>query len=344
MTSVDSGVETENDSNDSSIVQHENQHATVVATAATNSQVAVEDLASLAIMDARCFNPHWTVDTTFCSVMERYNFDENRQASLASQDPDRKWLHVNRILKMNLPMYTLHCERPIGDRILKPPKSGNHHAFNLLADRVAHRKLRQRKFNCGWADWRTTISERRMRVAAATNDIDTVKELLENDVTPNNHDAQGRTPLHHAVCRGYTEIVSLLLGYGADPNQRDRIGNTPLHLAAVTSKISIVTLLLAAGTDVLSSDRHGYNPLQLAQAKLKMLQSYKEEGLVSIKDEMRNIVRMLMVYLHKQKNMGEQIEALNNICSRLSLSDTSDQVQDDVKDLLANLETLDIKS
>lgn len=140
-------------------------------------------------------------------------------------------------------------------------------------------------------------------------------------------------------------MVRLLLEHGADPNQRDRIGNTPLHLAAVTSKISVVTLLLASGTDVSLIDYQGFNPLHLAQAKLKILQSYKETGsMVNIKEEMHSIVEMLMTYLTKQKNMNDQIETLNNFCSRLSLSSTSDEVQDDVKDLLANLETLDITS
>lgn len=151
--------------------------------------------------------------------------------------------------------------------------------------------------------------------------------------------------MHNILCRrGYTDMVRLLLENGADPNRRDCIGNTPLHLAAVTCKISVVTLLLTAGTDVLSLDQHGYNPLQLAQTKLKMLQNCDDEDMVKIQEEMHNIVSMLLVYLQKQSNMQEQVEALSNFCSRLSLSSTSDQVQDDVKDLLANIDALNITS
>lgn len=137
-------------------------------------------------------------------------------------------------------------------------------------------------------------------------------------------------------------MVLLLLKYGANPNKRDCIGNTPLHLAAVTSKISVVTLLLTAGTDILLLDHYGYNPLQLAQTKLKMIQVSNNEDMEKMKTEMHSIVEMLVAYLQKQTNMRDQVETLSNFCSRLSLSNTSDQVQDDVKDLLANIESLSI--
>lgn len=184
----------------------------------------------------------------------------------------------------------------------------------------------------------------RMRRAAATNNIDMMKELLRNQ-TPNCFDDQGRTPLHYAACRGYTEMVRILLENGADPNQRDCIGNTPLHLAAVTSKISVVTLLLKAGTDVCLLDKYGYNPLQLALTKLKLFQNNRSGDMVKIKEEMHLVVDMLMVYLKKQKkNTQNEVEMLSDFCSRLSLSNTADQVQSDVNDLLTNINTLNISS
>lgn len=139
-------------------------------------------------------------------------------------------------------------------------------------------------------------------------------------------------------------MVRILLENGANPNQRDSIGNTPLHLAAVTSKMSVVTLLLGAGTNIHLLDKNGYNPLQLALGKLKMYQSYKGD-MVKVKEEMRHIVNMLMVYFQKQqKNTQIEMEMLSNFCSRLSLSNTSDQVQSDVKDLLTNINALNITS
>lgn len=140
-------------------------------------------------------------------------------------------------------------------------------------------------------------------------------------------------------------MVRILLENGANPNQCDCIGNTPLHLAAVTSKISVVTLLLGAGTDVHQSDKYGYNPLQLALTKLKLFQNYKSEDMIKVKEEMRDVVDMLMMYFKKQqKNTQNEVEMLSDFCSRLSLSNTSDQVQSDIKDLLTNINALSITS
>ncbi|XP_032677840.1 poly [ADP-ribose] polymerase tankyrase-2-like isoform X2 [Odontomachus brunneus] len=364
MASVDSGVETGNDSNDSSIVQHESQHATTIVSpvataanisAATIGQDAVDEVASVAITDTcksnetflpspsylMTFKPHWPVDRTLCSVSDHCKLHTLGETSLAAHDTEHKW-HRSHILMR----YERTYRRRIRELKLKTVRGYNRlpmeeYSRLLLPERGASYNLRLQS-EC--VEWRKPLNERRMRLAAATNDVDTVKELLRNNVSPNNHDVEGRTPLHHAACRGYSEIVHLLLAHGADPNKRDRIGNTPLHLAAVTSKISVVTLLLAAGTNVRLIDQYGFNPLHLAQAKLKMLQNCKYGSMVNVKEEMHSIVGMLMTYFNKQKNMKEQIETLNNFCSRLSLSNTSDQVQDDVKDLLANIKALDITS
>lgn len=184
--------------------------------------------------------------------------------------------------------------------------------------------------------------ERRIRVAVVTNNTIMIKQLLNSGVSLNEADEQGRTPLHLASCSGYTELVRLLLEHGADPNRRDCMGNTPLHLAAVTGKTSVVTLLLNAGTDLLSLDKKGYNPLQLAQKKLKLLQYCKGDDMLRIREEVQNVKDMLLAYSQKQKDTHKKMDTLSNICSRLTLSNESDQIQDDIENLLANLNTFSI--
>ncbi|MED6263652.1 hypothetical protein CHARACLAT_006668, partial [Characodon lateralis] len=85
---------------------------------------------------------------------------------------------------------------------------------------------------------------KRMREAANSNDIDTVRKFLQDDIDPCAADDKGRTALHFSSCNGNDGIVQLLLSYGADPNQRDSLGNTPLHLAACTNHVPVITTLL----------------------------------------------------------------------------------------------------
>ena len=144
-------------------------------------------------------------------------------------------------------------------------------------------------------------------------------------------------------------MVHLLLKYGANPNMRDYIGRTPLHLAIVMQNISVVTLLLNAGTDVLLTDFNGHTPLQLAQSQLRLMQFQNASAdMNTIRGELHNIKAMILAYLrkkHKIKNsLPVQVELLSNICSRLSLSNTSNQIQDDIKDLLDNINSLSLKN
>ncbi|XP_054000185.1 ankyrin repeat domain-containing protein 54-like [Hylaeus anthracinus] len=337
MTSVDSGVETGNDSNDSFIVQHENLSSDQIANVSsaivttTSGEKGIHenepttfriDFASLD------FRPPITSYSTF----ENFNYTRDTQSSspTSSIGPVAR---SSKVLEFGFPrMYNV-------DRLSI--------CMELLKSKYYYHKKRRFCKSFRTRHYVTCIDpfiERKMRLAAAINNTMMVRRLLISGVSPNNHDAKGRTPLHFASCRGYTEMVQILLEHGADPNQCDCVGNTPLHLAAVTCQISVVTLLLKAGADILSLDQHGYNPLQLAQTKLKLLQNCKGESMLRVKEEVHNIVNMLLAYLQKQKDAHEKVETLSSFYSRLSLSNTSDQVQDDVKDLLANLDALSITS
>lgn len=55
--------------------------------------------------------------------------------------------------------------------------------------------------NPSWKVYFGSLSERKMRLAAATNNIEMIQRLLLTGVSPNNDDEQGRTPLHLASCR-----------------------------------------------------------------------------------------------------------------------------------------------
>ncbi|XP_011695515.1 PREDICTED: ankyrin repeat and KH domain-containing protein mask [Wasmannia auropunctata] len=352
MTSVDSGVETGNDSNDSSTVQQDGQQhqqqqqqqqqvaaSQVVGSHGVTASVDTDHSASGEFPKLGMYD--WTCTT----LIDPLHFVQDESAVLS---------HRHNVGANKLKMNAINHAEMI--KILRTAAAAGNtqKTGELLTTPDFYRpKIRERVFRSwrrwhhtfGLSEWQTERNQRRMRLAATTNNISWMKRLLEYGVSPNNHDSHGRTPLHISACRGYTEIVRLLLENGADPNQRDCIGNTPLHLATVNSKLSVVTLLLTAGTDVLALDSYGYNPLQLAKTKMRMLQrsfNCNNEDMLKIKEEMHNVIHMLMAYLQKQKNMREQVETLSNFYSRLSLSNTTDQVQGDVKDLLANINALSI--
>lgn len=76
-----------------------------------------------------------------------------------------------------------------------------------------------------------------------------VTELLERGADVQAPDSSARTPLHLAVERADAGIVQELLRRKADPTKRDRIGWTPLHHAAAKNRMEIATLLLDSGMD-----------------------------------------------------------------------------------------------
>lgn len=69
------------------------------------------------------------------------------------------------------------------------------------------------------------------------------------------------TPIHWATRQGHTQIVVLLLQYGADYSIKDREGYTCLHLAAQFGFTAIVAYLIAKGQSVNSQDASGMTAL-----------------------------------------------------------------------------------
>ena len=84
--------------------------------------------------------------------------------------------------------------------------------------------------------------------AAASGDIEQVKELLASGTDMDEVDGKQRTALHHAARRGHVAIVELLIERGADVNPREAIsGHTPLHLAERWGHEDAAAVLVANG-------------------------------------------------------------------------------------------------
>ncbi|TNN58575.1 Ankyrin repeat domain-containing protein 54 [Liparis tanakae] len=182
---------------------------------------------------------------------------------------------------------------------------------------------------------------KRLREAANSNDIDTVRKLLQDHTDPCAADDKGRTALHFSSCNGNESIVQLLLSHGADPNQRDSLGNTPLHLAACTNHVPVITTLLRGGARVDALDRAGRTPLHLARSKLNILQEGDSRSLETLRGEVTQIIQMLREYLNLM-GQSEAKERLEHISTQLQHTRTKEQV-DEVTDLLASFTSLSLQ-
>ena len=91
-----------------------------------------------------------------------------------------------------------------------------------------------------------------LRHAAATGNLECVKELLDNAVDPNKRATGQPTPLIAASSAGHVAVVRELLAKGADPSfaHGGRRGTTALLEAIRHRRLEVADVLITAGADV----------------------------------------------------------------------------------------------
>jgi len=79
-------------------------------------------------------------------------------------------------------------------------------------------------------------------------------------------DNDGRSPLHWAAYKGFTDCIRLLLFMDAYHGQKDKEGCTPLHWAAIRGNLEACTVIVHAGTneDLMAKDNKGLTPAEVA--------------------------------------------------------------------------------
>ncbi|XP_077364850.1 protein phosphatase 1 regulatory subunit 16A [Festucalex cinctus] len=135
--------------------------------------------------------------------------------------------------------------------------------------------------------------------AAARDDLDEVRELLNSGVSPDLVNEDGLTALHQCCIDDFVGVVQCLLDAGACVNACDSELWTPLHAAATCGHTGLVQLLIQAGADLMAVNADGNMPYDLCEdeATLELLEMIMaEQGITQARiDECRGAKEAAML-------------------------------------------------
>ncbi|XP_010783832.1 protein phosphatase 1 regulatory subunit 16A [Notothenia coriiceps] len=134
--------------------------------------------------------------------------------------------------------------------------------------------------------------------AAARNDVEEVRELLNNGVSPDLVNEDGLTALHQlhiASANGYVSVAELLVEHRAQMEARDSDGWTPLHAASCWGQIQMVELLVAHGASLNTKSVLDETPLDVCmdeevRAKLMDLK-HKHDAIMKSQDRQKGTLQ-----------------------------------------------------
>lgn len=109
-----------------------------------------------------------------------------------------------------------------------------------------------------------SIGHARLWLATNDGDVVLVEYLLERGADVDMKFDGSTRPLHKAVMKQSTMVMSLLLRRGSNIEVRDDRGETPLHLAAMGSYEEGMEFLLDHGADIQAASHDRDTPLHLA--------------------------------------------------------------------------------
>ena len=111
----------------------------------------------------------------------------------------------------------------------------------------------------GYAEIHTVVRSGDVEVAE--------KLIIESGAKVNNTDADGLTPLHHAVKSDDLAMTKLLLQYRGDPTMTTKKGWDAVHLAAWRNNTLMLDLVLSYGGIINRSTPEGWTALHMAAWK-----------------------------------------------------------------------------
>ncbi|XP_050725807.1 protein phosphatase 1 regulatory subunit 16A-like isoform X2 [Eriocheir sinensis] len=148
--------------------------------------------------------------------------------------------------------------------------------------------------------------------AAARNDIEEVKALLEAGVDPDSTNEDGLTALHQCCIDDSEEMMRLLVQHNADVNAQDSEKWTPLHAAATCGHLHLAKFLIAKGANLLAVNADGNMPYDICEDDATL--DYIEGEMASrgvtqtLIDETRSATETHMLnHLKNMKSKGQSL-------------------------------------
>lgn len=164
-------------------------------------------------------------------------------------------------------------------------------------------------------------------IAIKTNNLASVRELVELGANINLPDSEGYTPLMEAVLIQDTNIINFLCEKGAEINHQNELGHTPLIQASIKGMKEIVPLLIEKGVNLSLKDKDGKDAIDYIGENFS-----KEEGNKLIQDIFISAVKMnntdTLEFLIN-KNIDKEIAPIINTAAIKSLKDALDSAKDE---------------
>lgn len=110
-------------------------------------------------------------------------------------------------------------------------------------------------------------------------DVAKVRFLLKycgQNISLNDHNDHGLTPLQQTCLNSSLPIISLLLDHGADMEVVNSEGQTALHIAVIANSIKIAKFLIDSCANLTAMDTKGRFPIDLA-VDVKMVEFLAKE-------------------------------------------------------------------
>ncbi|ESO05927.1 hypothetical protein HELRODRAFT_120022, partial [Helobdella robusta] len=149
------------------------------------------------------------------------------------------------------------------------------------------------------------VGKVRLLEAAARNDVDEVRQLLESGVSPDVANDDGLTAMHQCCIDNFEEMLCLLIEYGANVNACDSELWTPLHAAAACGHLYLCKHLIENGSNLMAVNCDAMMPYDICDndATLDYIETeMTKRGITQqLIDETRNLREQTMLRELKEK-------------------------------------------